>query len=49
MLRAAVEPNDNRILLSMRDTSNTPLEWTGRHQISAYASLYFLPATQGQR
>ena len=31
------------------DTSNKPLEWTGRHQLSASQPPGFLPATQGQR
>ena len=35
--------------LWVSDSSNTPLEWTGHHQLSAKASLCSLPATQGQR
>jgi hypothetical protein len=31
-----------------RDTSNKPLEWTGRHHFPARA-IQLLPATQGQR
>jgi hypothetical protein len=30
------------------DTSNKPLEWTGRHKRLAFAP-HSLPATQGQR
>jgi len=41
--------NDTIRWLSSRDTSNKPLEWTGRHELYADASLYSLPATQGQR
>jgi hypothetical protein len=39
-----------RTMLDEGDTPNKPLEWTGRHRISAIAPLhFFLPATQGQR
>jgi hypothetical protein len=31
------------------NSSNTPLEWSGHHQLSAEASLFPLPATQEQR
>ena len=38
-----------RRYLWVSDSSNTPLEWTGHHQLSAEAALCSLPATQGQR
>ena len=36
-------------MLSRRDASNKPLEWTGHHQLYADTSIHSLPATQGQR
>lgn len=36
-------------MLDEGDTPNKPLEWTGRHRISASVPLHSLPATQGQR